>query len=54
MGQLVQNYNSGRDTGLDAGGAISCHFDEIKEYVGDGKSDSPLRQFVAAVKAAGS
>ena len=53
MGQLVQNYNSGRDTGLDAGGAISSHFDEIKEYVGDGKSDSPLRQFVAAVKAAG-
>ena len=53
IGQLVQNYNSGRDTGLDAGGAISSHFDEIKEYVGDGKSDSPLRQFVAAVKAAG-
>jgi type VI secretion system protein ImpL len=53
IGQLVQNYNAGRDTGLDAGGAISSHFDEIKEYVGDGKSDSPLREFVAAVKAAG-
>ena len=53
LGQVVQDYNAGRDTGLDAGGAISSHFDEIKEYVGDGKSDSPLRQFVAAVRDAG-
>lgn len=53
FGQLAGSYNAGRDTGLDAGGSISSHFREIDDYVGDGKSDSPLRQFVAAVKQAG-
>jgi type VI secretion system protein ImpL len=53
IGRMVEDYNAGRDTGLDAGGAISSHFTEIGEYVGDGKRDSPLRQFVAAVKDAG-
>ena len=53
IGQLGGAYSAGRDTGLDAGDAISSHFDEIKDYVGDGKQDSPLRQFVAAVKQAG-
>lgn len=53
IGRMVEDYNAGRETGLDAGGAISSHFTELNEYVGDGKRDSPLRQFVAAVKDAG-
>jgi type VI secretion system protein ImpL len=52
-GRYVGDYNAGRETGLDAGGSISSHFQELQEYVGDGKRDSPLRQFVAAVRDAG-
>jgi type VI secretion system protein ImpL len=53
VGQMVSSYSEGRETGIDAGGAISSHFAELNEYVGDGKSDSSLREFVAAVKQAG-
>lgn len=52
-GRYIGDYNAGRETGLDAGGSIQSHFQEIAEYVGDGKKDSELRQFVAAVRDAG-
>jgi len=53
FGQAVGDYNAGRETGLDAGGAISSHFRDIQEYVGTGKTASPIRDFVAAVRDAG-
>jgi type VI secretion system protein ImpL len=53
FGQMAGDYSAGRETGLDAGDAISSHFTELNEYVGDGKGESPLREFVAAVRDAG-
>lgn len=53
LGDMAGDYNAGRETGLDAGGAISSHFRELLDYVGDGKTASPLRDFVAAVRDAG-
>jgi type VI secretion system protein ImpL len=35
-GRYVGDYNAGRETGLDAGGSISSHFQELQEFVGDG------------------
>ena len=53
MGRAVQDFQGGRETGLDAGATIAAHFRDLHEYAGDGKRPGPVKEFVAAVKQAG-
>ena len=53
IGQAVQSYSAGRETGLDAGGQIESAFRDTNDYVGDGKAPGPIKEFVAAVREAG-
>lgn len=53
IGGMVENYTSGRETGLDAGGQIAAAFRDTNEYVGNGKAPGPIKDFVAAVREAG-
>ncbi|MET1110097.1 MAG: ImcF-related family protein, partial [Allosphingosinicella sp.] len=52
MGTYATDFQAGRETGLDAGGQISSYFAELHEYVGDGRGQAPVDEFVAAVKEA--
>ena len=52
-GQMATEFGAGRESGLDAGAQIAAHFRDLHEYVGDGKRPGPLKEFVAAVKQAG-
>ncbi|HEX8240423.1 MAG TPA: type VI secretion system membrane subunit TssM [Allosphingosinicella sp.] len=52
-GTFIQDMRQGREMGLDAGGQISSYFAELHEYVGDGKGQAPIDDFVQAVKQAG-
>jgi type VI secretion system protein ImpL len=53
-GTFIQDMRAGRETGLDAGGQIASYFAELHDYVGDGKGQAPIDDFVLAVKQAGS
>ncbi len=52
-GTFIQDMRAGRETGLDAGGQISSYFAELHDYVGDGKGQAPIDDFILAVKQAG-
>jgi len=52
MGTYASDFQAGRETGLDAGGQISSYFAELHDYVGDGRGQAPVDEFVAAVKEA--
>lgn len=54
VGRVVGDFQAGRETGLDAGAQIAAHFADVHAYVGDGKGQGPIKEFVAAVKQAGS
>ena len=52
-GRYVNEANNGRATGLSAGDEITLYFQPIHEYLGDSKSEGPIDEFVASIKAAG-
>lgn len=52
-GNVLQDLNRGRASGLSAGDEITNYFRPIHDYVGNSKELAPIDDFVAAVKAAG-
>ena len=52
-GQFAQDMQAGREMGLDAGGQIASYFAGLHDYVGDGKGQAPIDEFVQAVREAG-
>jgi type VI secretion system protein ImpL len=53
VGMYLNDARDGRAAGLDAGAEIESYFSVIREYVGDGKNQAPVDEFVAAVREAG-
>jgi type VI secretion system protein ImpL len=52
-GQAIADARDGASASLDAAGQISSHFAELHAYVGDGRGQAPVDEFVEAVRNAG-
>lgn len=53
LGRVADEIGRDRARGLDAGDEITAYFENLHEYVGDGRGSAPIDEFVAGIKAAG-
>ena len=53
LGRVANEVGRDRAQGIDAGDEISGYFANLHDYVGDGRSQAPVDEFVAAMKLAG-